>query len=99
MAVVYILYSASINSFYVGSCEDFDSRLSQHLNGDFKKAFTKRAKDWQKFLLLENLEYAQSRQIEAHIKKMKSTKYIANLKMYEEMRQKLIERFKTGSSR
>ena len=99
MAKVYILYSPSIDSFYIGSCKDFDIRLSQHFNGHFKSAFTKRAKDWQKFLLIENLSYTQARKIETHIKKMKSTKYITNLKLYEEMRLKLIQKFKTGSSR
>ncbi|WP_423738505.1 GIY-YIG nuclease family protein [Christiangramia crocea] len=80
MAEVYILYSPSIDSYYIGSCEDFEKRLSQHLNGVYKIAFTKKAHDRQKYLLIQDLSYSQARQIEIHIKKMKSVKYISNIK-------------------
>ena len=99
MAEVYILYSPSIDSYYICSCEDFEKRLSQHLNDEYEIAYTKRAQDWQKYLLIQNLSYYQARQIETHIKKMKSVKYITNLKRYEEMRSKLIEKYSAGSSR
>lgn len=57
MATVYILYSKEIDSFYIGSCMDFKLRLSQHLDQSYTKSFTKRAKDWTPFLLMEDLEY------------------------------------------
>ena len=99
MATVYILYSEEIDSFYVGSCINFKLRLSQHLDQSYVKSFTKRAKDWTPFLLMENLQYEQSRQIELHIKKMKSRKYLKNLREYPEMQEKLKLRFCAGSFR
>ena len=41
---VYILYSASLNKYYVGSTEDVYSRLEKHLQNH--KGFTGKAKDW-----------------------------------------------------
>ena len=48
---------------------------------------------------LKDLEYQVSRKIEAHIKKMKSRKYIENLIRYPEIIQKLIEKYSADSSR
>ncbi len=93
MATVYILYSDSIHKFYIGSCLDLTVRLQQHLDGSFDHAFTKRATDWVVFLTICDLHYQQARAIEQHIKSMKSSQYIRNLKAYPELRQKLIKRF------
>jgi len=71
MAFVYILYSQSIDSFYIGSCLDLDIRIKQHLNNTFN-GFTSRSDDWQIFFTIENLAFEQARKIEKHIKKMKS---------------------------
>jgi len=46
MAAVYILYSHSIDKFYVGSCLDFDSRLSEHLSKKYAKSYTAKTIDW-----------------------------------------------------
>ncbi|GAB4142611.1 MAG: hypothetical protein Fur0041_17710 [Bacteroidia bacterium] len=89
MAQVYILYSEQLNKFYVGSCKDFSERKQQHMSPTFSKQFTKRANDWIDFLLIEDLEYQQAREIEAHIKSMKSSVYIRNLKKYPEIVEKL----------
>ena len=51
--------------------------------------------DWVLYLTINNLEYEQARRLELHIKKMKSKKYIQNLKKFSEMQTKLIEKFKT----
>jgi putative endonuclease len=90
MACVYILYSRSLNKYYTGSCNDLFLRLEQHNSGFFEKAFTGAAIEWAIYLVIENLGYKQARDIEAHIKKMKSKKYIENLNKYPELRQKLI---------
>ena len=84
MAVVYVLYSNSINRFYIGSCANMDKRLVEH-NTNFRSAFTSRANDWKLYYVIEDLEYQQARKIEAHIKRMKSRKYIENLKTYPEI--------------
>ena len=90
MAAVYILYSNRINRFYIGSCLNLEERLDQHKNRVFPSSFTKIAYDWELFLSFENLEYNHARAIELRIKKMKSSKYIQNLKLHEELRNKLI---------
>ncbi len=89
MAAVYILYSKSIDSFYVGSCNDVFSRISQHLNKTLEQSFTKRASDWELYFVAEGLEYGQVRKIERHIKKMKSKKYFESLIQYPEIFEKL----------
>jgi len=40
---------------------------------------------------IDNLEYLQARKIEAHIKRMKSRKFIENLKKYPEIQKRLIK--------
>jgi putative endonuclease len=94
MATVYILYSSKLDKFYIGSCQDFESRLEKHLNKEFNDAFSAKADDWEVFFLIDNLEYKQAREVESHIKKMKSKKYILDLKKYNELLTKLVERFK-----
>ena len=89
MATVYILYSAKLNKYYIGSCADFTERFRQHQEGFFSDSFTEKANDWEVFYLLDGLTYSQSRKIELHIKKMKSKKYIQNLKNYPEIAEKL----------
>ena len=88
MASVYILYSKSINRFYTGSCRDLNERIKEHNSNHFK-GFTGRASDWKLFLSEDNLDYKQARNIEDHIKGMKSSKYIRNLKKYPEILEKL----------
>jgi putative endonuclease len=94
MATVYIIYAPSINRFYIGSCQDLNLRLNQHLNNTFNNSYTKRANDWELFFKITNLEYQQARKIEIHIKKMKSKVYILNLKRYPNISLKLIQKYK-----
>ena len=93
MATVYILYSKSIDRFYIGSTIDVILRLKQHNDPEFKLSFTQRAPDWVLFYTIENLAYHQARSIEKHIKAMKSKQYILNLTKYPEITGKLIEKF------
>jgi len=60
----------------------------------FPQAFTRKANDWMIYLLLENLSYLQARNIEAHIKKMKSRRFLENLKKYPEMLNGLADKYK-----
>ena len=46
------------------------------------------------FFSYENLEYKQARNIESHIKKMKSKVYIENLVKYPEIIERLKEKYK-----
>ena len=94
MASIYILFSKTLNRFYVGSCANLDLRLDQHLNKIFASSFTVKANDWELYLSIDNLSYKQARSIEIHIKKMKSIIYIKNLNKYPEMILKLVEDYK-----
>ncbi|HEY0744722.1 MAG TPA: GIY-YIG nuclease family protein [Chryseosolibacter sp.] len=91
--VVYILYSATIDAFYVGQTELLSSRLDQHLNHLFAQSFTKRATDWTVFLTIDCVSRVQAVNIENHIKKMKSRVYLQNLKRYPELVLKLKDRY------
>ena len=83
-----------LDKFYAGSCKELEGRIEQHLLKYFPKAFTAKAADWTVYYYLTGLSYPQARRIEAHIKKMKSSSYIKNLKLFPEVMKKLIERYK-----
>ncbi len=91
----YILYSTSLNRFYVGSTIlEPKERLQNHLEqfyGNHK--YTSLSKDWKIFLEITCNSIEQARKIEKHIKKMKSSKYIRNLRQYPEIVSKLQKRF------
>ena len=93
MATLYILHSASIDKYYIGSCLDLEHRLAQHRKQFYSKGFTKRASDWELFFKAEGLNYDQARKIELHIKRMKSSKYIENLPVHPEIIGKLIDQY------
>ena len=94
MFCVYILFSGKLNRYYTGSTDDIERRIIQHNSASFEDAFTKKGIPWKIVLVIEGLESAQAFNIEKHIKKMKSAKYIQNLIHYPDMRIKLIERFR-----
>ena len=94
MASVYIVYSPSIDSYYVGSCLDISERLLAHNTNKYDSAYTRRATDWDIYFLKEHLEYDVARKIESHIKRMKSRVYIWNLNKYPEMIEKLVFKYK-----
>lgn len=77
MFYTYILYSNTINKYYVGSCQDIEQRLQDHLNSRSK--YTKVAKDWELKYFETFLTRSEACQRELEIKKMKSRKYIENL--------------------
>jgi putative endonuclease len=64
-------------------------RIEKHLNKEFAGSYTSIADDWELYFYIDDLEYTQARNIEAHIKKMKSRTYIENLKKYPEISEKL----------
>jgi putative endonuclease len=89
MFQVYILYSQSIDHFYIGQTENLDSRKIWHDDKVFPKNFTVQANDWVIFLTINCISRKQAVNIEAHIKKMKSKKYIKDLVRYPEIIEKL----------
>ena len=90
---VYILFSPSIDKFYVGYTESLEIRLAQHNSGLFDKAYTKKVSDWKIFYSIECHSISQAIMIEKHIKKMKSKNYYFSLKKYPEITQKLKDKY------
>ena len=95
MYLVYILYSERLKKFYTGFTIDLKQRLEFHQNAASTK-FTHNANDWTLYLTIECKSKEQGLAIEKHIKAMKSSIYIRNLKLYPEMFEKLRDRFSIG---
>ncbi len=77
MFYTYIIYSKTIDKYYVGSCQDIQQRLNDHLNSRSK--YTKVAKDWELRYVERFDTRSEAYQREMQIKKMKSRKYIETL--------------------
>ena len=93
MNFVYILYSNSLNKYYVGETVDIQERIKHHNSGFYDNAYTKQTKDWILFYSIECKSRVQARKIETHIKKMKSKTYIRNLLKYPEIMIKLKNKY------
>jgi putative endonuclease len=74
MYSVYIIYSFSLDKYYIGYTEDVAQRLQQHNKGI--SGFTSIASDWvlKYTAAFESRELAHQRELE--IKRKKSRKYI-----------------------
>jgi putative endonuclease len=71
---VYILYSPTLDQYYIGHTADINDRLFRHNNSGSKS--TKKASDW-KLVYTEAFETkAEAAKREIEIKKKKSRKYI-----------------------
>ena len=91
-----MLFSQSINKFYIGSTISFQKRISEHNTAAFGSTkFTASTSDWEEFILISCESIEQARRIENHIKRMKSSVYIRNLKIFTEMIVKLKSKYLT----
>ena len=63
MAAVYILYSRSIDKYYIGSCVNVEERLKEHVLDRYNNSFTSRANDWHLFYCIMDLEFSVARKI------------------------------------
>ena len=69
-------------------------RLDKHNHAFYGyDKFTASVNDWQLVLAIGCKSISQARSIEAHIKKMKSRKYIENLKAFPEMTERLLAKY------
>ena len=91
MHYLYIIYSFSLNKYYVGETSNFSERIIQHNNGFYKNSYTSKASDWNPVLIIEFDNISQARKAEGFIKKMNSRDFI--LRLIQE-HQWLIDRFK-----
>ncbi|MFN5323665.1 MAG: GIY-YIG nuclease family protein [Bacteroidota bacterium] len=76
---VYILYSNTLDRYYVGETQDLADWLILHNLHVFSKAHTANATDWRYRWCLPCATRHQARSIESVIKKMKSRKFIEKL--------------------
>ena len=73
----YILYSETLNRYYVGATQDISVRLDEHLWKH--KGFTAKAKDWQLRYREEHPTRAEAYSRERQIKRWKSRVMIEKL--------------------
>ena len=77
MYFVYILYSAEINTYYIGSSENPELRLVKHLSNH--SGYTGKAKDWVIVYSEPLSTKTEALKRELQIKKWKSRKMIETL--------------------
>jgi putative endonuclease len=74
MAWVYILYSRSLDSYYIGSTDDLIKRVDRHNRGTEK--YTRRGVPWELVYREEFVSKSEAYRRELAIKKKKSRRYI-----------------------
>jgi len=94
MALVYILYSETIDRFYIGYTRNLESRLRQHLTSPNKTRFTAQANDWEVYFLIPELDYWEAIQIEKYIKRMRNRAFMERLKRNPKIIEKIRKKFK-----
>ena len=95
MYYVYILYSKLADKYYVGSTNNVERRLREH-NELAINRFTTKYRPWELKLYFEVGESRSvALQIEKHIKKQKSRKYIEDIISRGSI-ELLIKRFRTA---
>ena len=87
----YILYSASLDKFYIGACQDaLDERIRKHNEHAYgNHRFTAAEKDWDLFLKIEADSFPHAVRLERKIKSMKSRKFIKDLVQYPQLVHKI----------
>ena len=79
MHYLYILYSQSVDKYYVGESNNVEERLLKHNVHSYEGSFTKIASDWQVVLIFECVSRNQAISLEKFIKKMKSKIFIKKI--------------------
>lgn len=78
MYVVYILFSPTLNKYYVGSTLHLSIRLEEHNRG--KSPFTKKGIPWNLIHHIECESHSEAVQLENKIKKRGIGRYLVDLK-------------------
>ena len=77
MPYCYILYSSSLDKYYIGACNDINRRLIEHNSG--KSKFTSKGIPWDVVYKEFYNSLPEAKKRESYIKKQKSRKWIINL--------------------
>ncbi|MDY7394771.1 GIY-YIG nuclease family protein [Aureibaculum sp. 2210JD6-5] len=73
---LYIIFSSSVDKYYIGETYDLNVRLSRHNAHTYKNSFSKIASDWEYCLTMECQSKQDAVFLEKFIKRMKSKKFI-----------------------
>ena len=76
---VYIIYSESLDLYYIGETESPDERLDHHNTNYYPGCYSSKAKDWKYVWIISVGSRNEARKIEAYLKSMKSRKYMHKL--------------------
>ena len=89
----YVVYSPTLDKFYIGETENLELRITQHNTAFFKSSYTSKASDWMLYASLVCKDRAQARKAESFTKRMKRKKFIINLKNSIELQNDILNRF------
>jgi len=90
---VYILYSKTLDRFYVGHTDNFEKRFAEHLSHQHPGSFTAKASDWTLYHSIECSNRMQARSLESFIKKMRNRQFYERLRQEKDLVAGLLERF------
>ena len=79
MHYLYIIYSKSVNKFYIGETHNIEERIIKHNEHSYSDSFTKIANDWELVLLFNCSNKEEATFLEKFIKKMKSRVFIEKI--------------------
>ena len=76
---LYIIYSRSKDSFYVGETQNVLEKLKKHNSHTYNSSFTKMASDWEIALCFKCNSKSDALYLEKFIKRMKSKIFILKI--------------------
>ena len=79
MYFVYILYSAKLDKYYVGTTDDVERRLFEHNSKKYSDSFTSKGIPWELKLSYSCDLSTTAYKLEKFIKRMKSRKFIHSI--------------------
>ena len=91
MHFVYVIYSRSVDRYYIGETVDIVERLIQHRMHHYVGSFTSIADDWEVAFSLRFKDRESALKAEKYFKKSKSKVYLNRLQHEEEAMLKLFE--------
>ena len=89
----YILYSLSLDKYYIGETENISLRLDRHNQHFFKGAYTTKDNNWVLKWSTEVLNREIARKIELFLKKQKSKQFIMKFLNSKEIQDSIMTRF------
>lgn len=93
MNSVYIIYSPSIDKYYIGETEDLISRLAQHNEHTFKGSYTAKASDWGLVWSQQFENRSIARKIEMFLKNQKSKQFIIRFINSKELQTSILSKY------